>query len=81
MMISLTVAYLAAYLVCTHYELDIAQLVRLDLRSIMILVVLGLLAWPIFTVLTQTCDRLRERWQIYSEVRRKHKKMKKEKAE
>ena len=81
MMISLTVAYLAAYLVCTHYELDIAQLVRLDLRSIMILVVLGLLAWPIFTVLTQTCNRLRERWQIYSEVRQKHKKMKKEKAE
>ena len=80
MMVSLTVAYVVAYLICTHYELDIAQLVRLDLRSIMILIVLGLLAWPIFTVLTQACDRMRERWQIYTEVRQKHKKLKKEKA-
>ena len=44
------------------------------------LAIFTLLAWPIFTVLTQACDRMRERWQIYTEVRQKHKKLKKEKA-
>ena len=80
MMVGLTVAYLVAYLVCTHYELDIAQLVRLDMRSILILVVLGLLAWPMLTLLTQAFNHLRERWQIYTEVRAKHKKMKQKKG-
>ena len=79
MIVTLSALYLAGYLILTHYQLfDV--FVRLDGRSILILVVLGLLAWPIFTLLLRVNEQIRERWSIYSEVRAKHKKMKKEKA-
>ena len=80
MMVGLTLAYLVAYLICTHYELDIAQLVRLDMRSALILIVLGLLAWPLLTLLTQACNRIRDRWIEYAELRAERRKKKHNKA-
>ena len=74
----LSVLYLASYLIFTHFNMFDA-FVRLDGRSLLILVVLSLLAWPIFTVFLKLTDRLRERWSLYSEVRAEVKKKEKKK--
>ena len=75
MIVTLSTLYLAGYLVLTHFELfDV--FVRLDGRSILILVVLGLLAWPIFTIFLRLNDHLRDRWIALEEKRAKRKKKK-----
>ena len=75
MIVTLSTLYLAGYLVLTHFELfDV--FVCLDGRSILILVVLGLLAWPIFTIFLRLNDHLRDRWIALEEKRAKRKKKK-----
>ena len=76
MIVLLSAAFLVAYCFFPQFF----TLVKLDFQSILILVVLGLLAWPLLTVLTQACNRIRERWILYAEARAQHKKAKQSKA-
>ena len=76
MIVALSVVFLIAYCFFPQFF----TLVKLDFQSILILVVLGLLAWPLLTVLTQACNRIRERWILYAEARAQHKKAKQNKA-
>ena len=72
MIVGLTVAFLVAYCFFPQFF----TLVKLDFQSVLILVVLGLLAWPLLTVLTRACNSIRDRWIRFTEARAERKKAK-----
>lgn len=72
MIVALSVVFLIAYCFFPQFF----TLVKLDFQSVLILVVLGLLAWPLLTVLTQACNRIRDRWALYTEARAQAKRAK-----
>ena len=72
----LSVLFVVAYFFFPQFF----TLVKLDFSSVLILVVLGLLAWPLLTVLTQLSNRIRDRVVARAEARAERKLAKQNKA-